>query len=170
MAEFTAADTRQTAFAKAQKDLDTLGFKVVDKDFNRPWGGFFVIDETQAQKFAAHFFPEVKFEDLKISEKLSPKILMLESKQRLSWQYHHRRAEIWKLVGGEGSIVISPTDEQTSPVKMKLGEIIRLQKGIRHRAVGLDGWGMIAEIWQHTDAKNPSNEDDIVRVEDDFGR
>jgi len=170
MAEFTAAETRQTAFAKAQKDLDNLGFKVVDKDFNRPWGGFFVIDESQAPKFAAHFFPEVKFEDLKISEKLSPKILMLESKQRLSWQYHHRRAEIWKLVGGEGSIVISPTDEQTTPVKMKLGEIIRLQKGIRHRAVGLDGWGMIAEIWQHTDAKNPSNEDDIVRVEDDFGR
>jgi mannose-6-phosphate isomerase-like protein (cupin superfamily) len=170
MADFSAADTRQTAFAKAQKDLDALGFKVVDKDFNRPWGGFFVIDESQAKAFASHFFPEVKFEDLKISGKLSPKILMLEGRQRLSWQYHHRRAEIWKLVGGEGSIVISPTDEQTAPVKMKLGEVIRLQKGTRHRAVGLDGWGMIAEIWQHTDAENPSNEDDIVRVQDDFGR
>jgi mannose-6-phosphate isomerase len=29
---------------------------------------------------------------------------------------------------------------------------------------------MISEIWQHTDAENPSNEDDIVRVQDDFGR
>ena len=25
-------------------------------------------------------------------------------------------------------------------------------------------------IWQHTDDKNPSDEEDIVRVEDDFGR
>lgn len=170
MAEFTSTDSKESAFAKAQKDLDKLGFKVVSKDSSRPWGGFFVIDESQARDFAAHYFPEVKFEDLKISGKLSPKILMLESKQRLSWQYHHRRAEIWKLVAGEGSIVISPTDEQTTPVEMKLGEVIRLQKGIRHRAVGLNGWGMIAEIWQHTDANDPSNEDDIVRVEDDFGR
>jgi hypothetical protein len=29
---------------------------------------------------------------------------------------------------------------------------------------------MLAEIWQHTDDANPSNEDDIVRVQDDFGR
>jgi len=36
--------------------------------------------------------------------------------------------------------------------------------------VGLDADAIIAEIWQHTDAANPSNEDDIVRVQDDFGR
>lgn len=27
-----------------------------------------------------------------------------------------------------------------------------------------------AEIWQHTDATRPSDEDDIIRVQDDFGR
>jgi len=27
-----------------------------------------------------------------------------------------------------------------------------------------------AEIWQHTDKNNPSDEDDIIRVQDDFGR
>ncbi|HZI23492.1 MAG TPA: phosphoheptose isomerase, partial [Chryseolinea sp.] len=53
---------------------------------------------------------------------------------------------------------------------LKVGEIIRLKQGQRHRLVGLDGWGMIAEIWQHTDASKPSDEDDIVRVQDDFGR
>jgi hypothetical protein len=36
--------------------------------------------------------------------------------------------------------------------------------------VGLQGWGVLAEIWQHTDAGQPSDEDDIVRVQDDFGR
>jgi hypothetical protein len=29
---------------------------------------------------------------------------------------------------------------------------------------------LVAEIWQHTDPENPSDEDDIVRVSDDFGR
>ena len=27
-----------------------------------------------------------------------------------------------------------------------------------------------AEIWQHTDPNHPSYEDDIIRVQDDFGR
>ncbi|MCU0327251.1 MAG: phosphoheptose isomerase, partial [Spirosomaceae bacterium] len=40
----------------------------------------------------------------------------------------------------------------------------------RHRLVGVNEWGIIAEIWQHTDPKNPSDENDIVRVQDDFGR
>ncbi len=170
MITFSKADSRQTAFEKAQKEIDSLGFKVVDKDFGRPWGGYFVIDETQASRFAAHFFPEVKFDDLKISGKLSPKILMVQGSQRLSWQYHHRRAEIWKLVAGQAGIVTSPTDEQGIVKQMNIGEIVRLKQGERHRLVGLDGWGMVAEIWQHTDASNPSDENDIVRVQDDFGR
>jgi mannose-6-phosphate isomerase len=36
--------------------------------------------------------------------------------------------------------------------------------------LGTGGWGIIAEIWRHTDAENPSDEEDIVRVQDDFGR
>jgi mannose-6-phosphate isomerase len=51
-----------------------------------------------------------------------------------------------------------------------LGTTVSLKKGERHRLVGVEEWGIIAEIWQHTDIKNPSNEDDIVRVQDDFGR
>jgi hypothetical protein len=27
-----------------------------------------------------------------------------------------------------------------------------------------------AEIWQHTDVNHPSDEEDIIRVQDDFGR
>jgi mannose-6-phosphate isomerase len=29
---------------------------------------------------------------------------------------------------------------------------------------------VVAEIWQHTDADYPSDEEDIIRVQDDFGR
>lgn len=33
------------------KDIQDLNFKIISKDFERPWGGFLVIDETQAQDF-----------------------------------------------------------------------------------------------------------------------
>jgi mannose-6-phosphate isomerase len=153
-----------------QKYLEGLGFKIVSKDFNRPWGGFFVIDENQAEKFGKEFFPGIEISSLKIGGKLSPKILMVQGNKRLSWQYHHRRAEIWKLVAGNAGVATSQTDEQGPVKKLEINEIIRLNQGQRHRLVGLDGWGMVSEIWQHTDAANPSDEDDIVRLQDDFGR
>jgi mannose-6-phosphate isomerase len=36
--------------------------------------------------------------------------------------------------------------------------------------VGLEDYAVVAEIWQHSDADNPSDENDIVRLQDDFGR
>ena len=47
---------------------------------------------------------------------------------------------------------------------------IVLQQGERHRLIGLDDYCVVAEIWQHTDVNHPSDEDDIIRVQDDFGR
>ncbi|NBC66802.1 MAG: hypothetical protein GVY07_14240 [Bacteroidetes bacterium] len=45
-----------------------------------------------------------------------------------------------------------------------------IEKGQRHRLIGLQNWGVVAEIWQHTDSSDPSDEEDIVRLDDDFGR
>ena len=157
-------------FASVEKYLTENGFTIAAKDFDRPWGGFFVIDESQAQKFQQVYFPGIDLSSLRISGKLSPKILMVQTDKRLSWQYHYRRAEIWKLVAGTAGVITSDTDKEGDLQTLKVGEIIRLKQGQRHRLVGLDGWGMIAEIWQHTDASKPSDEDDIVRVQDDFGR
>jgi mannose-6-phosphate isomerase len=162
---------RAEVFNSVAAYLDNAGFKVVSKDFNRPWGGFFVIDESQAEAFGKNYFPDVDFSSLKISGKLSPKILMVDSSKRLSWQFHHRRAEIWKLVAGVAGVVTSETDQEGLVHELKVGEIIRLKQGQRHRLVGLPGgWGMVAEIWQHTDVNHPSDESDIVRLQDDFGR
>jgi len=36
--------------------------------------------------------------------------------------------------------------------------------------IGLDSWSIVSEIWQDTDPEQPSDEDDIVRLQDDFGR
>jgi len=167
---FSEQATKQEIFETIQTYLDKEGLSVTAKDATRPWGGFFVIDEKQAQKFAELFFKEVNLNDLKISGKLSPKILVVQPNKRLSWQYHHRRAEIWKLIAGEAGVVTSDTDTEGDLRKLKRGEIVRLNCGERHRLVGLQGWGMLSEIWQHTDAAHPSDEEDIVRVQDDFGR
>lgn len=157
-------------FAHISSLLKKLGLKITDKDLSRPWGGFYVIEETQAAKFAKAFFPEEDFEKLKISDKLSPKILMVAPHKRLSWQYHKRRAEIWRCIEGEVAVAISHTDEESARLVLKTGDKIKLASRERHRLIGLDGWGIVAEIWQHTDANNPSDEDDIVRLQDDFGR
>lgn len=159
-----------TAFKKTTELLDRLNFTIVKEDLTRPWGGFYVIDEAQAAAFAKEFFPEEDFEALKISDKLSPKILMVAPHKRLSWQYHHRRAEIWSCINGEVAVATSITDAEEQKHVLKVGDKIKLAQGQRHRLIGLDGWGIVAEIWQHTDAANPSDEDDIVRLQDDFGR
>ncbi len=167
---FSNSESKQETFNNVQAYLDNQGLRVVSKDFERPWGGFFVIDETQANAFASHFFPGIEVQSLKLGGKLSPKILMVQPDKRLSWQYHHRRAEIWRLVAGEAGVITSETDAEGSVKRLAPGELIRLNCGQRHRLVGLKGWGMIAEIWQHTDATHPSDESDIVRLQDDFGR
>jgi mannose-6-phosphate isomerase len=145
-------------------------FTITSSDLNRPWGGFYVIDEAQAQQFADTFFDGLDVNTLTIGGKLSPKILLVAPNQRLSWQYHNRRAEIWKVVEGPVAVKRSLTDEEGELVVYQVGETIKLAQGERHRLIGLDTQAIIAEIWQHTDANLPSDEDDIIRVQDDFGR
>jgi mannose-6-phosphate isomerase len=161
---------KSQAFENALAILKELNFNLVGKDENRPWGGFLVIDESQAAAFAKHFFPEEDFEALKLTEKLSPKFLIVAPNKRLSWQYHHRRAEIWRCIHGSVAVASSYNDAEQQQRTLALGDKIKLQQGERHRLIGLTDWGIVAEIWQHTDAENPSNEEDIVRLQDDFGR
>jgi mannose-6-phosphate isomerase-like protein (cupin superfamily) len=161
---------KSDVFGEIRDVLESQNFQIIAEDQTRPWGGFFVLAEDQAQKFADTYFNGIAIDDLKISGKLSPKVLLVAPGKRLSWQYHHRRAEIWQVIKGTVGIITSQTDTEGQLKEYVPGERILLDKGVRHRAVGLSDWGIIAEIWQHTDSDNPSDESDIVRVEDDFGR
>lgn len=162
--------TKSEFFEKTAQQVEKQGFTIVKKDENRPWGGFFVIDEAQAHRFIETYFPDVPLSDFEGFERLSPKFLLVGPHHRLSWQYHRRRSEIWRLIEGVAGVATSPTDEQGEVQPIGLGEVVRLECGGRHRLVGLDGWGVVAEVWQHTDPAYPSDEDDIVRVQDDYGR
>ena len=157
-------------YQEIKKEIESFGFKVVSHDFERPWGVFLVIDESQAQDFSNKFFEGLDVNTLKIGGKLSPKILIVKPNARLSWQYHKRRAEIWQVYKGTAGIIRSDSDEENEMKVYHEGDQIVLKQGERHRLIGLDDYSVVAEIWQHTDTNHPSDEEDIIRVQDDFGR
>ena len=157
-------------FRKIENEIIEKGFQIISKDFERPWGGFLVIDESQAQDFANTFFDGINVETLKIGGKLSPKILIVNPNSKLSWQYHYRRAEIWKVYKGIVGVSKSFDDEEKSMIILEEKDQIKLTQGERHRLIGLDDYAVISEIWQHTDPNNPSDENDIIRLSDDYGR
>ena len=157
-------------FAKYEALLLEQGFVFERTDFERPWGGFFVIEERQAPTFIERYFPGLESDDLIGGRKVSPKILVVAPDKRLSWQYHHRREEVWRVVEGPVAVAHGPSDEQPEPNTYQTGDTVVLSKGERHRLIGLAEPGIVAEIWQHTDPEHPSDEDDIVRLQDDFGR
>ena len=167
---FSIDTPKELVFESIAEYLHQQNLKIAKQDDTRPWGGFFVLDEAEAEKFISLYFSHLTKDELNISGKLSPKILVVAPNKRLSWQYHHRRAEIWKLIGGVAGVITSDTDEEKEITTLNMGDIIQLKQGERHRLLGLEGWGVVAEIWRHTDKENPSNEDDIVRMQDDFGR
>jgi mannose-6-phosphate isomerase len=161
---------KKAVFEQIAAALEKENFTIIKQDQTRPWGGFFVIDETQASAFAKKFFPHLEMSEIQITNKLSPKILIVAPNKRLSWQFHFRRAEIWKVLDGIVGVKTSLTNQEGEIQELAPGSFIKLDKGERHRLIGLESWGIVAEIWQHTNPENPSDEDDIVRLQDDFGR
>ena len=159
----------RTFYKNIEDELNDFGFQIVDSNFEKPWGAYFCIDEKQAQVFSDKFFNGIDVDSLKVKNKLSPKILIVKPNVRLSWQYHNRRAEIWQVYKGQVGVVQSDTDIENELKNYMPGDQIKLRQGERHRLVGMADYGVVAEIWQHTD-EIPSNEDDIIRVQDDFNR
>jgi mannose-6-phosphate isomerase len=166
----TVSDDKLHVFQQAAKILLSKDFKLIDVDAKRPWGFFLSADETQAKEFIKQFYAGADLGNLDPSLPLRPKFLGIAPGKRLSWQYHHRRSEIWRPIAGEFNLVTSDTDQENQPKLVKAGGVVAIPQGVRHRGVGLEEWALIAEIWQHTDAGNPSDEADIIRVQDDFNR
>jgi len=157
-------------FEQIRQSLHDGGFIIKEENLAKPWGAYFLIDENQTKEFLQKYFPSISENEFQPGLKLSPKILVVAPHMRLSWQYHHRRQELWRVLGKPVEVVLNDTDELVEGKTYQKNDIIRIKLGERHRLVGLDDWGLVAEIWIHTDPSNPSNEDDIVRVQDDFSR
>lgn len=149
--------------------LVKTGFDITIEDLQRPWGGFFCISDQQINKFIEIYFPNEQITTT--NHNLSPKIMLWAPGKRLSWQVHGRRAEIWRIVKGPASAYLSKTDVQPlQPNVFNGGAVINISSGTRHRSGGLDNWAIVAEVWVHTDPTALSDESDIRRIDDDFGR
>lgn len=155
------------------KVLTEFGYDVVEYDYSRPWGGFNQLANKNANRFVEEFFPGLTPEEARLgnpASPLSPKILVVAPEQRLSWQYHDRRAERWLYIN-DGGYFKSLSDNQGELQVAKPGEVVQFAQGERHRLVGAVGhYTLVAEIWQHVDANNLSNEEDIIRLADDYKR
>lgn len=107
----------------------------------RPWGEYFVLDEGEAHK--------VK------------RIVVLPGK-RLSYQRHERRAEHWFVVSGEGVVTLDGR-----PVEVGAGLALDVPIGAAHR---IENSGASPLVFIEVQHGAYFGEDDIVRLEDDFGR
>ena len=154
-------------YTEIREEIESLGFNVINFDFNRPWGGFLLIDESQSQDFINTFISK---ENLEIEGRISPKILIVNPNSRLSWQFHYRRKEIWRVYKNSVGIIRSMDNNQNEMEILNQGDTIKFKTEERHRLVGLSNFGVVAEIWIHTDSNNPSDEQDIVRLQDDYSR
>lgn len=108
----------------------------------RPWGEFYQWDHGKGWNL---------------------KTLVIKPNKRLSLQYHHHREEWWMLVEGDAGYTVVRNGRRVNG-KLKKGEFFKVSKGMTHRLSSRKG-GSVIEI-----TFGDFSEDDIVRVEDDFGR
>ena len=156
-----------------KEQLEAKRYQIVEMNAQKPWGAYIRLSSDNADTFVREYFEDLSPEAARLGNpdvELSPKILIVSPEQRLSWQLHHRRAERWKFLTA-GGYHKSATDEEGELHVAEPGEVVQFARGERHRLVALkDEYTVVAEIWQHTDSNQPSDEDDIVRIQDDYTR
>ncbi len=111
------------------------------EDSERPWGSYSVIAEGDSFKV---------------------KTIEVHPGQRLSYQKHARRSEHWFVVTGEGIVTLDGVD-----VPVHRGSTIDVGLGVAHRIHNTGTSPLVFVEVQHGDY---FGEDDIVRLEDDYGR
>lgn len=164
---------KETAVNEIISSLTSEGYTIVESNPTKPWGAYVRIDNGDANKFISDFFTTLDPTDARLGNseaELSPKILVVAPGERLSWQYHHRRAERWVFLTN-GSYQKSSVDTEPPVVTAAPGEEIQFMAAERHRLIGdATQFTIVAEIWQHTVPNYLSDEDDIVRLQDDYKR
>lgn len=153
----------------ARHEIGNREYTIVDEAPNKPWGAYFRFSEEDLHSFLGHFYQGDGYTPQEGMSQ-SPKILLMAPDGRLSWQWHHRRSEVWKMVGGIARIITSDTDDENEGEVYRPPQIVEIAQGQRHTMEGVGQWGVVAEIWQHVDPSKPSIEEDIVRISDKYGR
>ena len=108
---------------------------------DRPWGSYDVLADEDTHKVKT--------------------ITVLPGK-RLSYQRHSRRLEHWVMVTGSGTVTLDGDDHPISA-----GDVVEVGKGTAHRIANT---GDTALVFIEVQLGDYFGEDDIERLEDDFGR
>ncbi|MBN2789318.1 MAG: phosphomannose isomerase type II C-terminal cupin domain [Candidatus Delongbacteria bacterium] len=107
----------------------------------RPWGSFTILEDTDTYK---------------------TKRITVRPKQRLSYQSHEKRNELWIIVAGKAKITLDGIDHILS-----YGENIVILKHQKHR---IENIGESDVIFIEVQTGTYFGEDDIVRYSDDYKR
>lgn len=171
---FVKTTPKKMAMTRVRDMIQQLDYTIVEADESKPWGAYYRLVDAQAERFIKEFFPGLTLDEARLGQagaKLSPKFLLVSPGQRLSWQFHHRRAERWHFLLA-GSYYKSSTDTQGKRIEAPAGTIVQFAQGERHRLCASDDekYTLVAEIWQHTVVHEASDEADIVRLADDYAR
>ncbi len=112
----------------------------IERD-DRPWGYYEVVDESQGFRV---------------------KRICVTQGQRLSYQRHRQRSEHWYVVAGAGIVTV---DGEESGVTV--GAAVEVPLGAAHRIQNTGGEDL---VFIEVQTGSYFGEDDIERLEDDYGR
>jgi len=146
-----------------------INLEIIDQDLTRSWGGYLRFNRKHIIPFIEEFYMNRKTDLMEQRNGLDPKILIIAPRKMDSWRYHERRDELWRVIFGP--VAVYASFNNTQPLRattFDTGNYINNKVLERHRLVGLQNWEVVAEIWLHTDPKNPSDEDDIIRIDPDI--
>lgn len=102
------------------------------------------------------------FENLLDAEYCKVKELVIKKGGRPSYQYHHKRSEVWVVVQGEAVVTLNDIESI-----YKVGEVVTVPVGVPHRIENKQDEELrFIEVQTGT----YFGEDDIVRLKDDYNR
>ena len=113
---------------------------VIDEQ-NRPWGHYDVLSDGDGFK---------------------TKAITVQPGKRLSYQRHARRSEHWFVVRGSGTVLLDGTD-----LEVAAGSAVDVPVGVAHR---ITNTGQVDLVFVEVQHGEYFGEDDIERLEDDYGR
>jgi mannose-6-phosphate isomerase-like protein (cupin superfamily) len=90
------------------------------------------------------------------------KMILVKPDEILSYQYHYKRSEVWTIVQGTAKVRI----DGMKYIK-KVGDVIQLPKEAKHQ---IENIGKDDLVFIEVQLGEYFGEDDIVRLEDKYGR
>lgn len=105
------------------------------------------------------FRPWGRFEQFAANEKCSVKLLYVKRGKRNSYQYHVNRSEFWHIVSGKVIVTLNGRSK-----RLEAGGEAVIPLRVKHRVFGVTD-AVVLEL-----IKGEFYEEDIVRVQDDYGR